>query len=287
VFDKIDSVNCQVLGFNPVGALQNVRVWRRYIFVLTVTSALCWMVLGWESTWNQAFTYVKSVPWLLMGQTSFIEVHNQASTFYGLGQHLSTPFIYGVCFLLLSLHLEKHRIVRSMNFFFSTALSVFSVGVYEIIYNVLYSNLQNQPWTFTFAGKQGLNLAVFTFFIVVGCVALVYLYSLKFKLNFSRVTLLLLVLSVVTYGCWVFFPFPIDSFTVQTTAGPWTNTALFPQTMYAVNLDPMAGCSAAIGTPYFVENNLLHLVNVLNKLFVSLTVLSFVMVTKRGVMVEA
>lgn len=272
VFSKIDSFNRSFLGFNLVGAFRNIRMWRKYILVLTVGSFVAWAVLGWESTWYQLGVYLQSFPSVLLGQVSLSAIHVESVSYYGVGQHLSSAVIYGVCFLLLSLHLEKQGVGKSMNFFFSTALTLMSVGVYELVYNWLYSTCQGQAWTFSFAGKQGLNLAVFTFFVIIGLFSLFYLYSLRFKPRFSTLTVLFVALSVVTYLLWVFYPLPVDSLTV----GSWTSTNVFPQTMYAVNVEAGLGS----GEAFFVENNLLHLVNVLNKFFMALTVLSLVYVRR-------
>ena len=278
IFSKIDSYKHSFLGFSPVGFLKNSRTWRRYVALLTLTSAFFWILLGWEATWTQPLEFVKHIPYALSGQISVSQLFAESSSFYGLGQHLSSPIIYGVCFILLSVYFEKHNIRKSMNFIFSTLLTLMSVGMYELIYNVLYSNLQLQPWTLTLQPKQGLNIGMFAFFVVMGAVAIVYLYSLKFKLNFNKTTKILLALTCLTYALWIFYPVA-SSLTVQTTVGAWTSTPLFPQTMYAVDIDPTD--AVAVGVPYFVQNDGLHLVNVLNKLFFSLSVLSLVMIRSK------
>lgn len=278
IFDRIDEFNHSYFGFNPVGALKNISMWRKYIFLLTVACSFCWVVFGWESTWSMLYFYLKSVPALVFGQTTVALVQSGAVQDYGIGQHFSTAVIYGVSFLLLSWHLEKEGIRYSMNFALTAAFSFMSVGVYEVVYNFLYATFQNQAWTFEFVWKQGLNLTVFIFFIVVGVTSLVYVYSCGFRPHVGKWTLVFLAASVLTYCLWIFYPFPVSGLTVQTTAGVWSNTHLFPQTMYAVDLNPVSG--VAIGFPYFVGNWFLHFVNVLNKALVSLTVLSFVMVRK-------
>lgn len=278
IFTRIDNFNHSFLGFNPLGALKNIRVWRHYITILLLTSITCWVTFGWESTWNQLSETLRYLPSIIIGQTSPTSVLAISDRFYGIGQHLSSAVIYGICFLLLSIHLEKLNIKKSLNFTLTVLLSFLSVGVYEIIYNVLYSNLQHQPWTFSLQLKQGLNISMFTFFIFVGAVSLFYLYSLGFKPNFNKITKIFLIFSVLTYALWVFFPFPTTPLSINTTAGTWTSTNLFPQTMYAIDINPLD--SVAIGNPVYVQNDLLHLVNVLNKVFVSLTILSFVMIRR-------
>lgn len=278
VFDKIDSFNLTFLGFNPLGALKNITVWRKYIVILIFFSSLSWLIFGWEATWNQPAAYVKALPALLVGETSLSTVQAEVDHFYGVGQHLSSAVIYGICFLLLSIHLEKYNIKKSLNFFITTALSLMSIGIYEIIYNVLYSNLQSQPWTFTFAWKQGLNLTMFFGFTVIGVLSIIYLYSFGYKPNFGKITKVLLAGSIITYCLWVFYPFPVTALTMETSTGTWVSGDFFPQTMYAVDVDPTDG--VAMGEPVYVQNDVLHFVNILNKALVSLTILSFVMVRR-------
>lgn len=273
IFTKIDSYKKTFLGFNPLGALQNIRVWRKYILFLTLLSLFSWMFFGWESTWTQPFTFLKNIPSLLLGQTTLTETYTQALTHYGLGQHLSSAVIYGFSFFFLSIHLEKINIKKSLNFFLTASFSFMSIGLYEVIYNLLYSTLQNQSWTFTFAWKQGLNITIFIFFIILGALSFLYTYSLNYKPNFSKYTKFFLLLSILTYLLWVFYPFPTTTLTVDN----WSSTPFFPQTMYAVG--PIDGI--AIGEPFFVPNNLLHLINVLNKTFMALTVLSLSFLKKK------
>lgn len=281
VFNKIDNFNFTFLGFNPLGALKNVKIWRRYILILLILSTFSWLIFGWESTWSQPFTYVKSLPLLLTGQTTLTQVQVEALSFYGIGQHLSSFVIYGFSFLLISIHLEKLNIKKSLNFMSSLALTAMSVGVYELIYNVLYSNLQNQSWTFSLQWRQGLNIFMFSFFAVLGIITLVYLYSFGYRPNFSLLTRFLLLMSYITYGIWVFYPLPTQTLTMETTTGTWSSTQFFPQTMYAVDINPLD--EQATGEPVFVENNTIHLVNILNKVFVSLTILNFIMIRRNKI----
>lgn len=280
MFDKIDGFNFALLGFNPVGALKNVKMWRKYVTTLFLVSFTCWVLFGWESTWLQPFTYAKSVPLWVFGQTTLNQIHIESTSFYGVGPHLSSVVIYSFCFVLLSVHLEKVGIKKSLNFASAFALTAMSVGAYELVYNILYSNLQNQPWTFCLQWKQGLNISMFTFFTALGILTLVYLYSVGYRPNFGKTTKLLFLCSLITYGVWVFYPLHTTTLTMETTAGTWTSTPFFPQTMYAVDVDPLN--DRAIGEPVFIENNVLHFVNVLNKAFVSLMVLSFVIVKRRN-----
>ena len=279
IFNKIDNFNFTFLGFNPIGALKNIGVWRKYVLILLSFAGISGIIFGWESTWMQPFTYIKNIPLLLTGQTTLQILGEQSIQHYGLGQHLSTAVIYGFCFILLSIHLEKIGVRKSLNFAATVALSFMSVGIYEIIYNVLYSNLQSQPWTFSLQWQQGLNIVMFFFFTATGMICLLYFKSLNFKLNFSMFTRFLILMSFLTYSVWVFYPLQAQTITMGTTAGIWTSSKLFPQTMYAVDTNPLD--NRAIGDPVFVENNLLHLVNILNKVFVSFAILNIVRIKRK------
>ena len=279
IFTKIDNYNHTYLGFDPIGAVRNIRMWRRYLALLVLASAIGWIALGWESTWNQVSMFFQYLPGLLIGQTSLATFSLKVSQYYGIGQHLSTAVIYGICFILLSVYLEKIQIIKSLNFFLSASLSFMSIGIYEIIYNILYSNLQHQAWTFALIGKQALNLYIFIFFIFIGVASLTYLYTLHYKPHIGKLTLILIGASALTYILWVFYPFSLTNLTIQTSTGLWTSTHLFPQTMYAVNLTPLA--RNGNGVAYYDPNNLLHFVNILNKALVSLTVLSLSMIRRK------
>ena len=279
LFTKIDSYNKSYFGFDPIGAVRNIHMWRRYLALLVLASAIGWIALGWESTWNQVSMFFQYLPGILIGQTSLATFSLKVSQYYGIGQHLSTAVIYGICFILLSVYLEKINITKSLNFFLSASLSFMSIGIYEITYNILYSQLQHQAWTFSFTGKQGLNLTVFTGFILIGVISLAYLYTLHYRPHIGKLTLILIGASTLTYILWVFYPFSLTNLTIQTSTGLWTSTHLFPQTMYAVNLTPLA--HNGNGVAYYVANNLLHLVNITNKVFVSLTVLSLSMIRRK------
>ena len=279
IFARIDNYNHTVFGLDPVGAVKNVRVWRRYLAALVVASVVGWAALGWESTWNQVSEFFQYLPAFLSRQISLGAFDVKVAQYYGVGQHLSTAVIYGVCFLVLSIYLEKINIVKSMNFFVAASLSFMSIGIYEIVYNILYSSFQGQSWAFTLGGHQMFNLVVFYVFILVGVLTLFYLYTLHYRPRVGKLTLFFVGGSVLTYVLWVFYPFATTVLTVQTSVGFWTSSHLFPQTMYAININPLG--HGGNGVPYSVPNFFLHFVNIVNKALVSLSVLSFTLIRKK------
>lgn len=272
VFDQIDAQKWNIKGFSPFAVLQNARTWRRYFFLCAIAAGACWALMGFDSTWSMLMTYVEQAVPLLRGEITFAEVTAQSRLFYGTGNRFSSPVIYSLAFITLSLHLEKHGIVKSANFFVTSALSLMSIGLFELAYNMCYSHFQFQPWTMQFVWKQVTNLSMFTLFSIIGITTIVYLYCEDYRLNWGKRTQILTVAAIGFWMLWIFYPFHFNYISVQTTDGWWTSGARFPQTMYAVDIDPLDG--VAIGVPYFVENNLIHAVNTLTKIVSTAAILS-------------
>lgn len=279
VFELIDSQTRSFRGFNPVAILWNTRVWRKYFTLCVAASLSAWVTLGFESTWEQLEALVFFFPCLFTGE-SFTALWSESRIHYGTGNHFSSPVIYGLAFILLSRYFESIGIHKSLNFLATTALSLMNIGVFEWAYNILYANLQNQPWTVQFQWKQVTNLFQFTLFIFVGAATLLYLHLSGYRPNLGRRTRVFALFSACAWLVWIFFPFPVNSISVPTTVGTWTNSSLFPQTMWVIDLDPTDGI--AIGCPYFAENNLLHGINLLAKIFTTAAIFSLCKVRKNG-----
>lgn len=279
IFDKIDSYNRSFHGFNPIFALQNVSVWRNYFLVCVAVAGCCWAVLGFDSSWSMLKPYIEYASKVFirnpMGELRqgipFKELWQKSRFYYGIGNHFSAPFIYGLSFIYLSRYLETIGIGKSLNFCSSTALSLMNIGVFELAWNTLYAVFQHQPWTITFRWKQVTNLSMFTLFIVIGGITLLYLYLLGYVPRVDTTMIFFGVVAVCLWMMWIFYPLPIEGIEVVTTSGLWQNTHNFPQTYYNIDIDPSDG--VAIGEPHFVENNAIHLLNVLTKAFTTMTIL--------------
>jgi len=280
IFMLLDSVPLRFGSIDLLGFLRNVHGWRRYFLFCVVACSVCWLVFGFDSTWSQLLPFVDNLPLLLTGKVSLEQVWKESQKYYGTGNHFSAPVIYGSAWILLSIYLEKIGIRKSKNFILTSALSLANIGVFEWIYNLLYANLQHQPWTITFAWKQVTNLTSFTLYTFVGSLALLYLYTEGYKPNTNRTTKILFTSALFFILLWVFFPFPTETLTVETTVGTWTSSNLFPQTMYAVDLDPTDGL--AVGKPFHVNNDLLHFVNLMAKICFTAFFLSLCMVKKNA-----
>jgi len=266
--------------------MKNISAWRKYFAVCVIVASLCWGIFGFDSTWEQLqpfVTYFSSVatnPMLLAEGIPFAALWAEAQHYYGLGNHFSSPVIYGLAFIFLSIHLEKKGITKSLNFAASTSLTFFSIGIFEWAYNICYAVFQGQPWVITFRWKQSSNLSFFSLFILLGVLMGLYLHLSNYRFNLGTRTKALMLLALVFWLLWIAYPFPTwGNITVATSTGQWTNSRFFPQTMYAVDLDPKDGL--AIGVPYFVEDNIVHLINILAKVFTTSAILSLCCVEEK------
>jgi len=159
VFEKIDSHNRAFYGFYPLGALWNIKAWRRYFAFVVSICALAWIAFGWDSVWSQLKPFKENMIPLLLGEISLRSLFEEGRQFYGQGNHFSAPVIYGITFIYLSRYLERTGINKSLNFFATTALSLMNIGIFELAWNRLYSLFQGQTWAFTFRPKQVNNLS--------------------------------------------------------------------------------------------------------------------------------
>ena len=272
VFEILDERNDTYFGIQPFNIMRNIRVWRQYFALCVIVAAGCWVFFGFDSTWSQMTTIIKYIPDVLFSQMPISEVFAQSRLFYGVGNHFSAPVIYGLFYIALSYHLESIGIYKSENFSITTLLSLSAIGIFEIAYNICYATFQGQPWVITFKYKQLANLIMFMSFSFVGFIGISYMYVCNYKLNFSKLTQLLLVLSIAFWALWIYYPFPITHLAVETAAGTWHSTSLFPQTYYAIDINEFD--NIAIGQPFYVNNDLLHLINTTTKIVCAAFMLS-------------
>ena len=291
IFDKIDAQKRSFYGFNPVAILWNVTNWRKYFAFCVVVGGICWIVFGFDSTygfgwlcsdstWSQAKPFLEDWNWLklLQGKVSFTDLWEQSKVYYGMGNHFSAPVIYGLAFIYLSLYLEKVGIKKSLNFCSTTALSLMSIGIFELMWNSLYAYFHGQIWVVTFQWKQVANLCAFLVFVTIGLLVLIYLRLEGYRPNFSKISLSFLLLTVVCWVFWINYPLPVGYITVDTTTGLWTNSNKFPQTYYCVDVDPTD--RVAIGEPNWVQDDMVHFVNTFTKIVQTIFVLNFCMVKR-------
>jgi len=103
-----------------------------------------------------------------------------------------------------------------------------------------------------------------------------YLWSPKtnyphLRFNFNKITVVLIIVALSSSLLWINYGlfFPVERFSVEVVGyGTWTNNIYFPQTVYTIEIDLTDNINA--GDQYFVENDLLHGVNTLCKVLITL-----------------
>ena len=178
LFDDIDGFKLMVRGHDLFPPINEPKIIRNRIAWLVVISAILWMAWGFDSTWEMATPITNRLLTDPVGLITSVldpsgvayqKMLTEMASVYGVGDHWSAPVIYGLCFIGLSVYLERVGVVKSLNFFASTALSLGNIGVFELVWNRLYSLLQGQWWTFSFTIPQQIrNLCFFIVFVVLG-----------------------------------------------------------------------------------------------------------------------
>lgn len=81
-----------------------------------------------------------------------------------------------------------------------------------------------------------------------------------YTFRFNRYAVALIVLAVASALFWIYYPGPVTSLSVTLENGEvWTNSRLFPQTLYTVDLNPSDAVNA--GEWFWVEDNFIHAIN--------------------------
>jgi hypothetical protein len=275
VFEKIDESNFHIGGFYPANIVRNVHAWRAYFKVIVAVALFSWVFFGFDSVINQFSPLYDNFWNILFFKANWSAILQEMYSIYGKGNHFSAVVFYGVSWLILQSSLEKVGIKRSFNFFMVMMLTLLNMGIFETLWNRTCAYFQNLPWLL----KQPTNIVQYNAWMAVGVLAIIYLYMSGYKLNINKVTLSLVVLSVAIWLFWIYYPFPIQQISVQTTMGVWNSTKLFPQTLYTVDLNPTDNINT--GVYYYVQNNGIHFVNDLAKIIITTTIMLLVSVKKR------
>lgn len=277
VFEQIDSSNFHIGGFYPANIVVNVHAWRSYFKVVVAIALFCWIILGFDSVANQ-FSPVYDNAWnIITFKANWSTIYQEMVSLYGKGSHFSAIVFYGVSWLFLQKKLEDVGIKKSFNFFIVMLLTLFNMGIFETLWNRTCAYFQNLPWLLT----QPTNIVQYNAWMLFGVLAIVYLYLSGYKLNINKYTMGLVVLSIVIWLFWIYYPLPIQTISVQTTTGLWNSTKLFPQTLYTVDLNPTDNIHSGIF--FYVQNNGIHLVNDVAKIIITSTIMLLVCVKKKVV----
>lgn len=275
--DKVD-LTFKNWNFN---IFQKYRKLRRTAFVFSVICLGAWVFLGFDSTPLQ-FMHVLT-DGLLNGVRDIPTLTTIYNNFYGKEMHYSAFVIYGLLFYSLNRHYDKNlNIQGSRNIAYSVCVTLGSIAVFEFFWMFSFAFFQNQMWVITPKFPQ-LKILLQNFaFLTVGAMGILYMFidshtfnskgDVTGKLYFFRVnikTFVLLGLTLTSVYLWINYPFHIERFNVETTNGIWSNSNKFPQTLYTIDVNTEDNVNA--GVWFWKENNLIHGVNTLVKILVTLT----------------
>jgi len=252
---------------------------RKTAFATALISLTLWLALGFDSTPLQ-FIHVlyEGIPSFILGKASFNDLHIIYDSFYGKEMHYSAFVIYGLMFWALSRHFSRNMgITKSKNIAYSVSLTFLSIAIFEFFWMQSFAIFQNQPWVMTFKWPQMRIHIQNIVFATVGVLGVFYMWLDSYVLNvhgkviakvyrfrWDKIAVLLVGLSFALGLLWIFYPWHVQRISVPLETGEvWTNSAMFPQTLYTVDLNPNDGVNA--GVWFFVGNNLIHGLNTLVK----------------------
>jgi len=256
---------------------------RKKAFLVSIFFLGAWIFFGFDSTPLQLYHVV--MDGLLKGVRDLSSLRVIYQTFYGKEMHYSAFVLYGLTFWYLCRHYNKKMDIKgTQNFAYSAGITFLSIAVFEFFWMTCFSIFQNQPWVTTPRMPQmRIHLQNLAFF-VFGCLIVFFMYvdshkfnnkgtvigkRYRFKLNKKAVLLMVLTLSSILL--WIYYPFPVEHFSVETSTGLWLNSRLFPQTLYTIDVDTTDSLNA--GVWFYRENDLIHLVNTGTKALLTLTFL--------------
>lgn len=280
-FSFVDNLNLTWRGHN----FNVFLLHRKWIWLVAMGTMIPWVLMGFDSGVGQLDFFLVYTDDFLRGEISLQEWIGWYHYGYGKTCHWSALTFYGLLMWSISRHLLRELLIfsKSKTFIFSLGLAVLNMGLFEAFWQHSFAVLQNQPWTVTWIMPQFNILLQRTTWIIAGLVVLLYFYLDSFILDekeehvvgrlyqFHPDKKMFLVIGA-TLGLtviWIFYPLPVEQISVETTAGVWTNTNLFPQTLYTIDEDPLD--NQAAGVWHYVPNDLIHLLNTVHKAMLCFT----------------
>jgi hypothetical protein len=282
-FVFVDNLSLNFKGIN-FNIFQKVHAVQRIALFGSLICLTAWVVFGFDSTPLQ-FIHVlyEGIPALISGES--VDLFGIYSSYYGKEMHYSAFVIYGLLYYFMSKNFEGAGIKGTKNMIYSFAVMFFSISVFEWFWIICFATFQNQPWCFTWSFPQLKILVQNTGFFVAGCLTALYMFTdrffwdlktneaigRRFFFNWKSLKLWSIIgLTVAGSLLWIYYPFHVDSLTVTLENGNlWSNSNLFPQTLYTIDLNPTDSVYA--GEWFWIENNLIHGINTLVKILFTLS----------------
>lgn len=287
-FRKIDSYDIPIhigkVNLFQLNLFRDDAKLRKAILPLIAFASILWAVQGWDSSIIQIEYFFKYLPSYLMGGITWSRLVSYYMEPYGEFVHYSAFIIYMLFFVGISKYLrDKLEIVNSQNVMASICFVALSVGLFEYFWNISFCFLQNQPWVLSFQWPQAQILLQNLAMISVGLIFVIGIDRKAYRFNLNKWTILCLSATVASVLIWYFYGvmFPIQTISVPVEgSGIWQSTPYFPQTVYTIDTNVLDRVAA--GEQFWVQNNFLHLVNTLTKVFMTLTLYSFLRLKRRS-----
>jgi hypothetical protein len=258
-FGFVDRMELKVSG-HDLNFFRHDEKLRESALWFTGLCIVLWVVTGWDGAEAQLEYLARGLYDFALGRIDWGEVVRLYYSGYGQWLHWNSLIVYGFVFYYSGKYFRGLGVVKSLNVVMSLCFTFLSIGVFEVYWMTCYAFFQNQWWVVTWVMPQARILIQNFSFTVIGIMGIVYFGGgLGYRWRPTKLFVLASVLSVVFAVTWVFYPFPVTPFSI----GGWSNTNLFPQTLYTIELTPFDGINA--GEAFFVEDNLIHFFNVVVK----------------------
>ena len=287
-FDKtfINIFGVDLLLFKYHDRLRKIIWWGAWI------ATALWIRMGFDSGYGQIEYAIYAFKDYILSPSStpvWEQVVDAGWWAYGKTMHWSAFTIYGLLYWATSWHLEKELgITKTKNAAYSLAFTLFNIGIFEWGWMYGYAFFHDQWWSvtwkmpqlriliqnvaFTFIGLSTLLLFWVQGLIhdeqgeIIGCI---------YRFKPSKKLILFVLLTIASAALWVYYPWnvkPAETYVVG--YGNWTNSNLFPQTLYTVDTNLLDNVNA--GEWFYVEDNLVHFVNTGVKFLLALVGLFYV-----------
>lgn len=216
---------------------------RKVVLVFSVVMIFPWVVLGFDSGLGMLEIWKNN--W---------QINYDA---YGKTLHFSAFVIYGLLFYGLSSHFSKLGIRQSKNVFYSAFLVIFNIAIFEWFYMASFAYFQMRRNLLEWFINEFLFLQQYLWMLILGVLTLLAFYVDSYTVNDKKVIgrlyrffpsieiAILIEWLLCSILLWIYWPLA-----ETVTIGVWSSSRFFPQTHY---------------WNIYVENNFIHLLNVLTK----------------------
>ncbi|MHA1829055.1 MAG: hypothetical protein ACTSX6_10470 [Candidatus Heimdallarchaeaceae archaeon] len=273
-FQYLDDLKLEWRGWDFNFFKESAKI-RKIVFWFALFFAGVWAVMGFDSGAGQIEFLLIHLPDYLMGKITYEEWIEWYYWAYGKYMHWSVFTIYGLAFWYLSRYYEKKLgIIKSRNFAYSFSFVLLSIGIFEWYWMICYYIFQKQYWILKWQWPQLRILLQNTMLTFLGVLCVLHIYfETRWKPRLDWKTILISIFAIGSCLLWIYYPFHVTPLEVETTTGIWRNSNYFPQTVYTIDIDPLDSFNA--GEQFYIEDNLIHLINTIAKVFVTLAIVAF------------